>query len=195
VRRRALHPRHRLASPRRSRGPLHRTRLRLARPQDRHRPQDPQPPEPAPRPPPRQRHHHHRRLNPKPPRPGPLPIAPRTVKPCPLVVGDSHGQSASTCRELPFCPVARIRAALRIPDGAGAYRGIRANMEQTSMRIGLDQCVKASGARPRGVRRAIGERYSSRRDGTWRLRWRAWPQLSARLVIPAGSIRAEGVRP
>ena len=64
----ALHPRHHLAPPRRSRSPLHRPRPRLARPQDRHRPQNPQPPEPAPRPPPRQRHHHHtRRLNPKPP--------------------------------------------------------------------------------------------------------------------------------
>ena len=27
---------------------------------------------------------------------------------------------------------------VRIPDGAGAYRGIRANMEQTSAGIGLD---------------------------------------------------------
>jgi hypothetical protein len=34
-----------------------------------------------------------------------------------------------TCRELPFCPVAGIRGALRIPDAAGAYRGIRATME------------------------------------------------------------------
>jgi hypothetical protein len=33
--------------------------------------------------------------------------------------------------ELPVCPVARICASLRIPGGAGPYRGIRANMEQT----------------------------------------------------------------
>ncbi|HEY6792072.1 MAG TPA: integrase core domain-containing protein, partial [Trebonia sp.] len=67
VRGRALHPGDHLAPPGQSRGPLHRTRPRLARPQDRHRPQDPQPAEPAPRPPPRQRHHHRpRRLNPNP---------------------------------------------------------------------------------------------------------------------------------
>jgi hypothetical protein len=30
-----------------------------------------------------------------------------------------------TFRELPFCPVAGIRGALRIPDAADAYRGIR----------------------------------------------------------------------
>ena len=44
----------------------------------------------------------------------------------------------STCRDLPFCPVARVRAALRVPDGADAYRGIRATMEQPSAGIGLD---------------------------------------------------------
>ena len=65
TRRRTPHPRHHPAPPRQPRSPPHRTRRRLARPQDRHRPQDPQPPEPAPRPPPRQRHHHHhhRRLD------------------------------------------------------------------------------------------------------------------------------------
>jgi hypothetical protein len=45
---------------------------------------------------------------------------------------------ADTCRELPFCPLAGIRGALRIPDAGGAYRGIRATVEQTSLCIGLD---------------------------------------------------------
>src|SRR5690348_18510816 len=47
--------------------------------------------------------------------------------------------NAITCRELPFCPVARIRAALRIPGGAGPYRGIRANMEQPSIAKGRSE--------------------------------------------------------
>jgi hypothetical protein len=59
--------------------------------------------------------------------------------------------NASTCRELPFCPVAGSRAALRIPGGAGPYRGIRATMEQPPMRIGLDHCAESvSGTVPRG---------------------------------------------
>jgi hypothetical protein len=41
-----------------------------------------------------------------------------------------------------LCPVVRLRVALRIPGCAGPYRGIRANMEQTSMRSGLDHCVE-----------------------------------------------------
>jgi hypothetical protein len=36
----------------------------------------------------------------------------------------------------------RIRAALRIPGCVGPCRGIRANMEHTSMRIGLGHCVE-----------------------------------------------------
>jgi hypothetical protein len=52
--------------------------------------------------------------------------------------------NASMCRELPFVLSPGIRRALRIPDAAGAYRGIRANMEQTSMRTGLDH--RAEGA-------------------------------------------------
>jgi hypothetical protein len=35
--------------------------------------------------------------------------------------------------------VADIPGALRVPDAARAYRGIRANMEQTSLCIGLDR--------------------------------------------------------
>src|ERR1035441_440701 len=58
--------------------------------------------------------------------------------------------NASTCRELPFCPIARIRGALRIPGGAGPYRGIRANMEQTSGCSGLDHYG-------RGVRAMAGK--------------------------------------
>src|SRR5690242_9240115 len=52
--------------------------------------------------------------------------------------------NAITCRELPFCPVARIRAALQIPGGAGPYRGIRANMEQPSIAKGLDHYADTS---------------------------------------------------
>lgn len=44
----------------------------------------------------------------------------------------------STCRDLPFCPMAGIRGALWIPGGAGPYRGIRATMEQSWGCIGLD---------------------------------------------------------
>jgi len=50
-----------------------------------------------------------------------------------LVPGDD-----GTCRHLPFCAVARIRGGLRMPRTAGLYRDIRANMERTSMRTGLD---------------------------------------------------------
>jgi len=39
---------------------------------------------------------------------------------------------ASTCHNVPFCPIARIRAALRIPGGARPYQGIRAAVEQPS---------------------------------------------------------------
>jgi hypothetical protein len=42
------------------------------------------------------------------------------------------------CRNLPFCTNARPRGALRMPPGAGAYRAIRANMERTCRRKGLD---------------------------------------------------------
>jgi hypothetical protein len=45
---------------------------------------------------------------------------------------------AEICRDLPFCAVARIHSGLWIPRAAGGYQDIRANMELTSMRIGLD---------------------------------------------------------
>ena len=57
---------------------------------------------------------------------------------CSLILLELLSNNASTCQELPLCPIARIRAALRIPSSAGAYRGVRANMEQTSMCTGLD---------------------------------------------------------
>ena len=57
---------------------------------------------------------------------------------CSLILLELLSNNASTYRELPFCAVARIRAALLIPGGAGPYRGIRANMEQTLVCIGLD---------------------------------------------------------
>ena len=55
-----------------------------------------------------------------------------------ILLSELLSNNVSTCRELPFCPVNLIRAALWIPGCAGAYRGIRANMEQTSAGIGLD---------------------------------------------------------
>jgi hypothetical protein len=78
-------------------------------------------------------------------------MCPRIKSPllCSFILLELLPDNANTCRELPFCPVARIRAALRIPGCAGPYRGIRANMEQTSMRIGLDHCVE-------GVEDAVG---------------------------------------
>jgi hypothetical protein len=45
-----------------------------------------------------------------------------------------------------------VGGALRIPDAAGAYRGIRANMEQTSVALVLDQYAMARGARLREAR-------------------------------------------
>jgi hypothetical protein len=56
----------------------------------------------------------------------------------PIFPSELVPDGADTCRELPFCPLAEIRDSLRIPDAAGVYRGIRANMEQTSAGIGLD---------------------------------------------------------
>jgi hypothetical protein len=52
---------------------------------------------------------------------------------CSFILLELLSCSVSTCRELPFCPVARFRTALRVPGCAGPYRGIRANMEQTSI--------------------------------------------------------------
>ena len=43
-----------------------------------------------------------------------------------------------TYRYLPFCAVARIRGCPWIPHAAGAYRDIRANIDRTSLRTGLD---------------------------------------------------------
>ncbi len=56
----------------------------------------------------------------------------------PIFPSDLLPGDADACRELPFCPVAGICGALRIPDAAGAYRGIRATMEQPWAVIGLD---------------------------------------------------------
>jgi hypothetical protein len=58
----------------------------------------------------------------------------------------------------------RIRAALRIPGCAGPCRGIRANMEHTSTRIGLGHCVRdvedavgtGRGHRWKGLREELG---------------------------------------
>jgi len=106
-----------------------------------------------------------------------------SIFPSELVLG-----SAETCRELPFCPVAGIRGVPRIPDAAGAYRGIRANMEQTSMAKGLDHHTDASweaagrGCACRGQRyRFLARREASPATG-------AGKGLQTRLVIPAGCV-------
>jgi hypothetical protein len=54
-----------------------------------------------------------------------------------------------TCHHLPFCTVVCIRGGLRIPHATGAYQDIRANMERTSLRTGLDH----HGRGPLGHRR------------------------------------------
>jgi hypothetical protein len=48
-------------------------------------------------------------------------------------------RDTGTCRDLPFCVVACIRGTQWIPRAAGMYREVRANMERTSIRTGLDQ--------------------------------------------------------
>jgi hypothetical protein len=53
----------------------------------------------------------------------------------------SHAES----HRADFCPVIRIRGALRIPGCAGPYRGIRATMEQPPAGIGLDHHGRGSG--------------------------------------------------
>ena len=60
-----------------------------------------------------------------------------------IILSGLLSSNASMCRELPFCSVARNRAALRVPGRAGPYRGVRANMEQPSIRAGLDHCAKS----------------------------------------------------
>src|SRR5260370_36278930 len=56
----------------------------------------------------------------------------------PIFSSDLLSGDADAYRGLPFCPVAGICGSLRMPDAARAYWGIRANMEQTSVRTGLD---------------------------------------------------------
>jgi len=60
--------------------------------------------------------------------------------------GDLVGQRAGNCRDLPFRAVARIRGGMRIPGAAGLYRRIRANMERTSTRTGLDHHGRGHGS-------------------------------------------------
>ena len=43
---------------------------------------------------------------------------------CSFIMFELLSNNARTCRELSFCPVARMRASPRIPGGAGPYRGI-----------------------------------------------------------------------
>jgi hypothetical protein len=59
-----------------------------------------------------------------------------------------------TCRYLPFCAAGCILGRLRIPGSAGAYRDIRANMEQSSLRAGLDHYGRGCWRRNRERARA-----------------------------------------
>ena len=68
-----------------------------------------------------------------------------------IILLEMLSSNASMCRELLFCPVACVRAVLRMPNNAGAYRGIRATMEQPWVRDGLDHYG-------RGVRLTAGEK-------------------------------------
>jgi hypothetical protein len=70
---------------------------------------------------------------------------------CSILLSELLSNNDSTCRELLFCPVAGNRCALRVPDAAGAYRGIRATMEQPWAGIGLDHWAEV-------VRGAAGRR-------------------------------------
>jgi hypothetical protein len=68
------------------------------------------------------------------------------------------------CRGLPFCALAAIRGTLRIPDGAGGYRGIRATTEQPSAVMGLDHHSR----RCLGVRPTTSPAIASSGLGPWR---------------------------
>jgi Diol dehydratase reactivase ATPase-like domain len=89
------------------------------------------------------------------PEPGPMRLRIKSPLLSSIILLELLSNNASMCRELPFCPVARIRALLRIPSGAGPYRGIRANMEQTSACTGLDHYG-------RGVRVIVGRGIDAR---------------------------------
>ena len=65
-----------------------------------------------------------------------------------ILLSELVSNNASTYRELPFCPIACIRAALWIQSCAGVYRGVRANMEQPSVLTGLDLWVPITLSRP-----------------------------------------------
>jgi hypothetical protein len=111
---------------------------------------------------------------------------------CSLMLPELLSDNASAYRDLPFCAVARTRAALRIPGNAGPYRGIRANMEQTWIRTGLDHCGPGHWRRSRGDRgyRRQWYRRLARRNVSPALR--VGQQMPTRLVIPAGGARSVG---
>jgi hypothetical protein len=104
-----------------------------------------------------------------------------------IILLEQLSKNGSVCRELPFCPVGRIRAALRMPGAAGPYRGIRANMEQASMRTGLDHCAGTSETQPGEAMVIVGQRYRrlARRNVVPAIG--VWQELPTRFVIPAGS--------
>jgi hypothetical protein len=86
-----------------------------------------------------------------------------------------------------ICPVAGIRDSLWIPDGAGAYQGIRATTEQPSVGIGLDQYGRGClGHDRRGCgHRRQRYRCPGRRDVVAAARVRQG--VPTRFVVPAGS--------
>ena len=81
-----------------------------------------------------------------------------------IIISELLSDNAITCRELPSCPVAGIRDSLRIPDGTGAYRCIRATMEQPSADKGLDHYVDTSRARAKEAAQVVGKGLAARRD-------------------------------
>jgi hypothetical protein len=89
---------------------------------------------------------------------------------CSLILPELLSDNASAYRDLPFCAVARIRAALRIPDNAGPYRGIRANMEQTWIRTGLDHCGQDIGGAVGETVGIVGNGIDAWRGATYHLR-------------------------
>ena len=92
---------------------------------------------------------------------------------------------AETCRDLPFCAVACIHSMLWIPRAAGRYRDIRANMERTSMRIGLDhpgrrglvmagKGIDARHENKRYPHRSLAEAANTVRNPCWQCDDLAW---------------------
>jgi hypothetical protein len=108
-----------------------------------------------------------------------------------LFCSDLVSNDADARQELPFCPFAGIRCPLRIPDATGAYRGIRANMEQTSTYIGLDHCGEGVWAVPGTGHSCQWQRCRPVARRPARAAAGARRKRPSRSVITAGSTRIE----